>query len=207
MITCILIISTALLISSSARNAQKSMFDKWKKASVGREGGDLCTFTRSTSKRGKQMSKAISRKTFDNLPLNRFEIYVRTSPRFEVIFKKGKGGKKGWENIQIFKYLKTKFWIWNLFNRSLKLCRLCNLLRSQLCQFGAVFKIHLKPWKAGAFPMNSDLFNIKSDLNTVPKQQKLRSKQQPNLLSALTGEQAIIPFLQHLPNSTLQFSY
>lgn len=60
MITCILIISTALLISSSARNAQKSMFDKWKKASVGREGGDLCTFTRSTSKRGKQRCQKLS---------------------------------------------------------------------------------------------------------------------------------------------------
>lgn len=43
--------------------------------------------------------------------------------------------------------------------------------------------------------MNSDLFNIKSDLNMVQKQQKLRLKQQPNLPSVLTGEQAIIPFL------------
>lgn len=43
--------------------------------------------------------------------------------------------------------------------------------------------------------MNSYLFHIKSKSNMVPQQQKLCSKQQPNLFSTLTGEQAVITFL------------
>lgn len=38
MIICILITSTDLLISSSSRNTQKSMSDKWEEASVGQGG-------------------------------------------------------------------------------------------------------------------------------------------------------------------------
>lgn len=43
--------------------------------------------------------------------------------------------------------------------------------------------------------MNSDLFNIKPESNMAQKQQKLCLKQHPNLLSTLTGEQAVITFL------------
>lgn len=43
--------------------------------------------------------------------------------------------------------------------------------------------------------MNSDLFNIKPESNREQKQQKLCLKQQPNLLSSLTGEKAVITFL------------
>lgn len=46
--------------------------------------------------------------------------------------------------------------------------------------------------------MNSDLFNIESKSNMAQKQQKLCSKQQPNFLSTLTGEQAVITSLQSL---------
>lgn len=52
------------------------------------------------------------------------------------------------------------------------------------------------PWKGAAFFMNSDLFNIESKSNMAQKQQKLCSKQQPNFLSTLTGEQAVITSLQ-----------
>lgn len=44
--------------------------------------------------------------------------------------------------------------------------------------------------------MNSDLFTIKSESNMAQKQQKLCSKQQPNSLPSLTGEQAVITYLE-----------
>lgn len=153
------------------------------------------------------MSKAISRK---NIWQSAFKQVWNWHQDFSETWSYIQNGKAREEWLRKH----THIWkpslesIWMLFKCSPKLCRLCNhRLQSQLCQFGAVFKIHLMPWKAAAFSMNSDLFNIKSESNTAQKQQKLRSKQQPNWLSALTGEQAIIPLLQRLPNSVLQFPY
>lgn len=97
--------------------------------------------------------------------------------------------------------------IYVLFKCSLKVCSLCNhCLQCHFCQLSAAFKIHLMPWKEAAFSLNFVLFNIESKFNMAQKQQKICSKQQPNFLSTLTGEQAVITSLQS-PLQTLELSF